>query len=151
LEAERIAGGHDGHDAQTVQFDAVNGALIDPPTYHGMLAGQVHFGVGEARSGVNVASAGLDIFAGQLSGASRSDRDNESCRSHQEKTSHGFKPPIEEEAKRMVNSTPSILAGNRHLQIANSKETNHRDTEGTEEINLSCSLGVLCDSMVKAK
>ena len=68
LDAERVAGGHHGHDAETVQLDVVEAALVDLPAEDGVLAAEIHFGVGEARSGPDVAGAGLDVMAADVGG-----------------------------------------------------------------------------------
>ena len=68
LQAERLAGGDHGHDAQAVEAGAADRAGFHLPGEHGVLAGQAGVGVGEARAGEHVAGPGLQVLAADLVG-----------------------------------------------------------------------------------
>ena len=61
---ERRVGMDNRHDAQAIELRPFPASFADGPKEHPFLSGQVHFGVGEAGPGVNVARADFEIIAG---------------------------------------------------------------------------------------
>ena len=87
-DAQGVRRGHDGHDAEAIERDAVEAPLFDLPAEDGVFAGEVHFGIGEARPGPDVAGAGLDILTGDACRTHRSGDQNHDDQGQSEPTKH---------------------------------------------------------------
>lgn len=59
--SERRIGGNHHNDFETVEANAVPFPLADGPNHHAFLAGKPHFRIREARAGVDIAGANLEV------------------------------------------------------------------------------------------
>ena len=78
LNAQRIAGRDDGDDAEAVEPDIIKRALVDLPAHDRVAAGEIDHGIGEARSGPDVAVARLNVLSGNSGRGDRRSHGNES-------------------------------------------------------------------------
>ena len=61
FQAQRIAGGNDGDNAEAIEAHAIELAFVDLPAKDGVFAAEVHLGIGETGARPDVAGAGFDI------------------------------------------------------------------------------------------
>ncbi len=64
--AQGAAGFHHAHYPESIQVDALERAFVHAPAEHGKISHEVHFRIGETRSGVDIGRARFHVLAMQL-------------------------------------------------------------------------------------